>query len=96
VVKLSGILPEPTRPFASRVCTAKWNLHLEQSRLAYTHLRGGEYFPSYFRQVRSISTEGLLRLPMAEARIARWRHRDLAEVAATVLTSPATRAKSIR
>src|SRR5882757_9582222 len=88
VVKLSGILPERHSAFRFARMHGEVELHLEQSGLAYTHLRGGEYFPSYFRQVRSISTEGLLRLPMAEARIASLDIGDLAEVAATVLTSP--------
>jgi len=88
VVKLSGILPERDSPFRFARMHGEVELYLEQSGLAYTHLRGGEFFPSYFRQARSIAAEGLLRLPMADARIASLDVGDLAEVAALVLTTP--------
>ena len=44
--------------------------------------------PSYFRQVPSIVARGLLALPMEDARIASIDIGDIAEVAATVLTTP--------
>ena len=55
--------------------------------MAFTHLRAGEFFPAYFRQVRSIVAKGALFLPMEDARIASIDIGDIAEVAATVLTS---------
>ena len=88
VVKLSGILPERNSPFRFARMHGEIEKHLEDSGLAWTHLRGGEFFPSYFRQVRSILADGTLRLPMAEARIASLDIGDLAEVAAITLTAP--------
>jgi uncharacterized protein YbjT (DUF2867 family) len=60
---------------------------LEDSGLAYTHLRAGEFMPSYFRQVPSIVARGILALPMADARIASIDIGDIAEVAIAVLTT---------
>ena len=55
--------------------------------MAFTHLRAGEFMQAYFRQVPSIIAKGALFLPMGEARIASIDICDIAEVAATVLTS---------
>ncbi len=88
IVKLSGIMPELDSPFRFARMHGEVEKHLESSGLAFTHLRAGEFFPSYFRQVRSIVTKGVLTLPMEEARIASIDIGDIAEVAATVLTSP--------
>src|SRR5262249_4007817 len=54
--------------------------------MAFTHLRAGEFFTAYFRQVRSILATGALMLPMEDARIASIDIGDIAEVAATILT----------
>ena len=87
MVKLSGMMPERDSPFRFARMHGEIEKHLEESGLAWTHLRGGEFYPSYFRQVRSILADGTLRLPMAEARIASLDIGDVAEVAAVVLTS---------
>ena len=55
--------------------------------MAFTHLRAGEFMPAYFRQVPSIVANGVLALPMEEARIASIDIGDVAEVAAAVLTT---------
>src|ERR1700690_3843484 len=55
--------------------------------MAFTHLRAGEFFSAYFRQVPSIISKGALILPMEDARIASIDVGDVAEVAATVLTN---------
>ena len=88
VVKLSGIMPELDSPFRFARMHGEIEQRLEASGLAYTHLRGGEFFPSYFRQVRNIVDRGLLALPMEDQRIAGLDLGDLAEVAVTVLTQP--------
>ena len=56
--------------------------------MAFTHLRAGEFMPAYFRQVPSITAKGVLFLPMEDARIASIDVGDIAEVAATALTTP--------
>jgi uncharacterized protein YbjT (DUF2867 family) len=87
VVKLSGIIPELDSPFRFARMHAEIEKRLEDSGLAYTHLRAGEFMPSYFRQVPSIVARGVLALPMADARIASVDIGDLAEVSIAVLTT---------
>src|SRR5450759_3629638 len=87
VVKLSGIIPELDSPFRFARMHAEIEKRLEASGMAYTHLRAGEFMPSYFRQVPSIVGRGVLALPMADARIASVDIGDLAEVSIAVLTT---------
>jgi uncharacterized protein YbjT (DUF2867 family) len=87
VVKLSGIIPELDSPFRFARMHAEIEKRLEASGMAYTHLRAGEFMPSYFRQVPSIVSRGILALPMGDARIASVDIGDIAEVAITVLTT---------
>jgi len=87
VVKLSGIIPELDSPFRFARMHAEIEQRLEASGLAYTHLRAGEFMPSYFRQVPSIVARGILALPMADARIASVDIGDIAEVSIAVLTT---------
>jgi uncharacterized protein YbjT (DUF2867 family) len=88
VVKLSGIMPELDSPFRFARMHGEIERRLEASGMAFTHLRAGEFMPSYFRQVPSIIAKGALFLPMENARIASIDVGDLAEVADIVLTSP--------
>jgi uncharacterized protein YbjT (DUF2867 family) len=94
VVKLSGIIPELDSAFRFARMHAEIEKRLEDSGLAYTHLRAGEFMPSYFRQVPSIVGRGILALPMRDARIASLDIGDLAEVAIAVLTSPGHEGKT--
>ena len=94
VVKLSGIIPELDSPFRFARMHAEIEKRLEDSGLAYTHLRAGEFMPSYFRQVPSIVGRGVLALPMGDARIASVDIGDLAEVAIAVLTTPGHEGKT--
>jgi uncharacterized protein YbjT (DUF2867 family) len=87
VVKLSGLIPELDSPFRFARMHAEIEKRLEASGMAYTHLRAGEFMPSYFRQVPSIVARGILALPMADARIASVDIGDIAEVAISVLTT---------
>ena len=87
IVKLSGIIPELDSPFRFARMHAEIEQRLEASGLAYTHLRAGEFMPSYFRQVPSIVARGVLALPMADARIASVDIGDIAEVGVAVLTT---------
>ena len=86
VVKLSGIMPEVDSPFRFARMHGEIERRLEASGMAFTNLRAGEFFPAYFRQVRSIVAKGALMLPMENARIASIDIGDIAEVAATILT----------
>jgi uncharacterized protein YbjT (DUF2867 family) len=88
VVKLSGIMPELDSPFRFARMHGEIERRLEASGMAFTHLRAGEFMHAYFRQVPSIVAKGALFLPMEDAKIAMIDIGDIAEVAATVLTSP--------
>jgi uncharacterized protein YbjT (DUF2867 family) len=87
VVKLSGIMPELDSPFRFARMHGEIEQRLEASGMAFTHLRAGEFMPAYFRQAPSIVAKGALFLPMENAKIASIDVGDIAEVAATVLTS---------
>ena len=87
IVKLSGIIPELDSPFRFARMHAEIEKRPEASGGAYTHLRAGEFMPSYFRQVPSIVARGGMALPMADARIASVDIGDIAEVAIAVLTT---------
>ena len=88
VVKLSGIMPELDSPFRFARMHSEIEKRLEVSGMAFTHLRAGEFMPSYFRQVPMILAKGALFLPMENQRIASIDIGDLAEIAALVLTNP--------
>lgn len=88
VVKLSGIMPELDSPFRFARMHGEIEKRLEASGMAFTHLRAGEFMPSYFRQVPMILAKGALFLPMENQRIASIDIGDLAEIAAVVLTNP--------
>jgi uncharacterized protein YbjT (DUF2867 family) len=87
VVKLSGIFADLDSSFRFARMHAQVEKKLEASGMAFTHLRPGEFMTSYFRQVPSIVARGTLALPMEDARLASIDIGDIAEVAATVLTS---------
>ena len=87
IVKLSGIMPELDSPFRFARMHGEIERRLEASGMAFTHLRAGEFMHAYFRQVPSIAAKGALFLPMENARIASIDVGDIADVAATVLTS---------
>jgi uncharacterized protein YbjT (DUF2867 family) len=86
VVKLSGIMPEVDSPFRFARMHGEIERRLEDSGMAFTHLRAGEFMPAYFRQVQSIVARGAMFLPMEDAKIASIDVGDVAEVAAAVLT----------
>ena len=87
VVKLSGVFADLDSAFRFARMHAAIEKRLETSGMAYTHLRAGEFMHSYFRQASSIVARDTLALPMDDARIASIDIGDIAEVAATVLTT---------
>jgi uncharacterized protein YbjT (DUF2867 family) len=86
IVKLSGIMPEIDSPFRFARMHGEIERRLEASGLAFTHLRAGEFMPSYFRQVPSIVAKGAFFLPMEDAKIASIDVGDIAEAAVAALT----------
>jgi uncharacterized protein YbjT (DUF2867 family) len=87
VVKLSGIIPEPDSPFRFARMHAEIERRLEESGMAFTHLRAGEFMQVYFRQVPKIVASSALFLPMEDAKIASIDIGDIADVAAAALTN---------
>jgi uncharacterized protein YbjT (DUF2867 family) len=87
VVKLSGIMPERDSAFRFARMHGEIEARLEASGIPFTHLRGGEFMPAYFRQAPSIAATGAFMLPMEDARIASVDVGDLAEVALIALTT---------
>jgi uncharacterized protein YbjT (DUF2867 family) len=94
VVKLSGIMPELDSPFRFARMHGQIERKLEDSGMAFTNLRAGEFMHAYFRQVPSILARKTLFLPMGNAKIASIDIGDIAEVSADVLTSSAHEGKT--
>ncbi len=88
IVKLSGIMPERDSAFRFARMHGEIEKRLEESGLAFTHLRAGEFMPSYFRQVPSIVAKGAFFLPMEDAKIASIDVGDIADAAVAALTGP--------
>jgi uncharacterized protein YbjT (DUF2867 family) len=93
VVKFSGIIPDIDSPFRFARMHGEIERRLEQSGLAYTHLRPGEFMHAYFRLIPSIAAKGAFFLPMEAARIASIDIDDIAEVASVVLTTAGHKGK---
>jgi len=89
-------MPERDSPFRFARMHGEIEKRLEDSGMAFTHLRAGEFMHSYFRRVPMIVAKGALYLPMEDAKIASLDVDDLAEVAAIVLTALDTKGKSTR
>jgi uncharacterized protein YbjT (DUF2867 family) len=94
VVKLSGIMPERDSPFRFARMHGEIEARLEDSGMAFTNLRAGEFMHAYFRQVPSIVGKGALFLPMADAKIASIDIGDIADMAVCVLTTSGHEGKS--
>jgi len=94
VVKLSGIIPDLDSPFRFARMHGEIEKRLEESGLAFTHIRAGEFMQAYFRQAPAIAARGVLPLAMGDARIASVDVADIAKVAAVVLTAPGHEGKA--
>ena len=88
IVKLSGIMPELDSDFRFARMHGQIEKHLEESGIAFTHLRAGEFMQAYFRQVPNIVARGAIMLPMEDARIASIDANDVARVTVDILTTP--------
>ena len=93
IVKFSGMGCRPDAEFRFARMHAQVEDHLERSGLAWTHLRPSTFMSDYFREVPSISAEGVLALPMGDARIAPVDTEDIAKVAVSLLHSDGHEAK---
>jgi uncharacterized protein YbjT (DUF2867 family) len=87
IVKFSGMGCWSDAEFRSARMHAEVEGYLEKSGVAWTHLRPSTFMSDYFREVPSISAEGVLALPMGRARIAPVDTKDIARVAVSLLRS---------
>ena len=68
---------------------------IEESGIAWTHLRPNSFMQNFVTyETDSIRTQGTLRIPCGEARIAHIDARDIARVAALALTAPGHEGKA--
>jgi uncharacterized protein YbjT (DUF2867 family) len=85
IVKFSGMGCWPDAEFRFARMHADIESYLEQSGLAWTHLRPSTFMSDYFREIPSISADGILALPMKDARIAPVDSEDIAKIAVSLL-----------
>lgn len=88
VVKLSARGAQPR----SKSAIARWHheveIHLKASGLSWTMLRPHVFMQNLLDQAERVRTEGTIRAPAGDGHIPFIDTRDIADVAATVLTEP--------
>lgn len=87
IVKMSGRGCHLDSEFRFARMHAEIEQHLERSGIAWTHLRPSQFMHTYLREAATIADEGVLRLPMANARLAPIAVEDIAKVTVSVLHS---------
>jgi len=87
IVKFSGRGCSSDSEFRFARMHAEIERYLEQSGLAWTHLRPGQFMHVYFRELPTILNDGVLRLPMGDARLSPVDVDDIAKVAVSLLHS---------
>lgn len=85
VVKVSGRGCRSSSRFRFARMHAEIERHLAESGLAWSVLRPSQFMPVYFREVPSILRDGVLNLPMGEAKLAPVDIGDVARVAVALL-----------
>lgn len=91
VVRLSAIRAGSDAPTRSGRLHALSDRELERSGMGWTILRPHWFMQNLFQETGDIATEGVLRLQMADARLGMVDVRDVAAVAARVLTDEPNR-----
>ncbi len=86
IVKLSALLASEDSPARLLRDHGQIEKHLEQSGIAYTHLRAQYFMQNTLMFASSIGNEGAFYLPMKDAKIAMVDVRDVAAVAVAALT----------
>lgn len=85
IVKFSGCGCWPESGFRFARMHAQVEQHLRRSGLAWTMLRPSQFMHVYFREAPAIARDGVLALPMADARLAPVDVDDIAKIAVEVL-----------
>ncbi len=85
IVKFSGLGASLETPFRFNRMHAEVERYLEQSGLAWTHLRPSQFMQVYFRKAPTIASEGVFYLPLEHARLAPVDVEDIAKAAVALL-----------
>jgi uncharacterized protein YbjT (DUF2867 family) len=85
IVKFSGRGAALDTPFRFNRMHAEIEQYLEESGLAWTHLRPSQFMQVYFREVPTIASEGVFYLPLENARIAPVDVEDIAKAVFALL-----------
>jgi uncharacterized protein YbjT (DUF2867 family) len=87
IVKFSGTTTALNSPFLFSKMHAEIERYLENSGLAWTHLRPAQFMQEYLREVPTIVGHGALFLPLAGARVVGVDIEDVAKAAFVLLTT---------
>jgi uncharacterized protein YbjT (DUF2867 family) len=89
IVKLSGLGFLDSAPPTFRFGKMHIDIerHLERSGLRWTHLCPGQFMQVYLREAPTIASEGMIRLPLGDAKLAPIDVEDIAKIAFRVVTS---------
>jgi uncharacterized protein YbjT (DUF2867 family) len=85
IVKFSGRGAALDSSFRFNRMHAEVERYLEESGLAWTHLRPSQFMQMYFREAPTIASEGVFYLPLEDARIAAVDVEDVAKAAFALL-----------
>jgi uncharacterized protein YbjT (DUF2867 family) len=85
IVKFSGLGAALDTPFRFNRMHAEIERYLEESGLAWTHLRPSQFMQTYFREAPTIAGEGVFYLPLQNARLAPVDVEDIAKAAFALL-----------
>jgi uncharacterized protein YbjT (DUF2867 family) len=85
IVKFSGRGASLETPFRFNRMHAEVERYLEESGLEWTHLRPSQFMQVYFREAPTIASEGVVYLPLEDARVAPVDVEDIAEVGFALL-----------
>jgi uncharacterized protein YbjT (DUF2867 family) len=88
IVKFSGTTTALNSPFLFSKMHAEIERCLENSGLAWTHLRPAQFMQEYLREVPTIVGQSALFLPLADARVVGVDIEDIAKAAFVLLTTP--------
>lgn len=87
IVKISTIGAAPDALYSLGRRHFEIEQQIESERIPYTHLRPHSFMQNFFLQAQFIQAEGAFMAPMGEGKIPMVDARDVATVAATVLTT---------
>ena len=87
IVRMSEATPEPVSAVRTGVLHAQINAELEASGLPYTILRMTFYMQNAFWAASSITSAGMIYMPLEDSKFVMIDTRDVSEAAAKVLTT---------